>query len=148
MFREIFGPKNDEAVNLEYYLTNTCFVGSYRKSGSSEGWIFRMLCFNQTVDTEQEKFHNTFLHFSRYSSVESSYWHIHMHCQLPVFTIHNDHFVAAVTEVNVVLQMTSQSNSVTKLWQHCVCKGMMYYTIKFMMVFKYHIFSNLISTRI
>lgn len=131
MFGEIFGPKNNEAVNLEYYLMKTCFVGSGRQSRSSESRSFRMLCFNQTVDTEQENFHNTFLHFSRYSSVEVSYWCcIHMHCQLPVFTIHNDHFVAAVTEV------TSHSNSGTKFWQHCVCKCMMYYTIKFMMVFK------------
>lgn len=121
MFREIFGPKNNEAVNLEYYLTKTCFVGSGRQSRSSVGRSFRMLCFNQTVDTEQGKFHNTFLHFSWYSSVEVSHWHcIHMHCQLPVFTIRNDHFVAAVTEMNVLLQVTSHSNSGTKFWQHCV----------------------------
>jgi len=130
IFREIFRPKNDEAVNLEYYLMKTCFVGSDWQSRSSKGWIFRMLCFNQTMDTDQGKFHNTFLHFSRYSSVERSYWYcIHVHCQLPVFTIHNDHFMAADTEVNVVLLVTSLSNSVTKLWQHCVCKCMLYYTI-------------------
>jgi len=136
MFREIFGPKSNEAVNLECYLTKTCFVGSGRQSRSSESRSFTLLCFNQTVDTEQEKFHNTFLHFSRYSSVEMSYWRcIHMHRQLPLFTIHNDHFVAAVTEVNVVLQVTPHSNSGTKFWQHCVCRCMLYYTIKFVMVF-------------
>lgn len=46
MFREIFDPKNDEAVSLEYYLTKTCFVGSDRQNWSSEGRIFRMLYFN------------------------------------------------------------------------------------------------------
>ena len=71
MFREIFGPKSDEAVNLEYYLTKVCFVGSDRAGHQKVEFLECYVLIR--LDTEQVKFHNTFLHFSRYSSVERSY---------------------------------------------------------------------------
>lgn len=121
MFREIFGPKNAKAINVQYYLTKTCFVGSDRAGLQKVEVLECYVLMRQWIQNKR----SVIIHI--YSSAGISVYKARIEvistctvscvCLSSITAVHIfcwRKVIVAITEVNVVLKMACHSNNVQK----------------------------------